>query len=338
LTWGPLNSAANYRPVNFALELKKRKINASIISDDRKENLLFSKKVHQKIDINFYSQKTKVLSPFACRKLLYKINPDWVVQTNPSWRAFVAIAFTHFKLIGEWDEPPILRPHNIVQFLPRLFLQKWMEYRANVKISTTKEFRKYLKDSIYLPNGQYIFSKTKKTVQKLNYFAYLGNFYPLWDHDLIILGAHEASIKGYRPKIIIIGDGPDKKKWQLYLEKHNLTNVKLLGYKTLSKALPILEKAKVLLLPMRDTPLNRCRCPSKIFAYMAAGRPILGHAVGEAREILKNYADLIPPGTDLFEKIQNGSFKIRSKTKMLEYKYKNLSKKFIKILHKEKLK
>jgi hypothetical protein len=71
---------------------------------------------------------------------------------------------------------------------------------------------------------------------------------------------------------------------------------------------------------------------------MAAGRPILGHAVGEAREILKNYADLIPPGTDLFEKIQNGSFKIRSKTKMLEYEYKNLSKKFIKILHKEKLK
>ena len=67
----------------------------------------------------------------------------------------------------------------------------------------------------------------------------------------------------------------------------------------------ILRSAYALLFPMRDTPLNKSRCPSKIFAYIASKRPIIAHGVGEIKSLLEGKAKLYSPEVDLIQILKN---------------------------------
>ena len=45
----------------------------------------------------------------------------------------------------------------------------------------------------------------------------------------------------------------------------------------------------VLVLPFADVPVNRYRCPNKVFVYAQTGLPIVTNQVGEVYSFLKNY-------------------------------------------------
>ena len=95
----------------------------------------------------------------------------------------------------------------------------------------------------------------------------------------------------------------------------------------------ILRNAHALLFPMSDTPLNKSRCSSKIFAYIAAKRPVIAHQVGEVANLLKDKANFYSPGTDLVEILEELPENLDDiKYKNKEFSYEAIAEKYIKLI------
>lgn len=301
-TSGPLTSAAYLRATNLIRHLAKLNINACIIAGNRAENVDFALN-NRDLKIFFYNEKNKYLSVIFARRLLHKVSPDYVIQLNPSLRGLFVNAVSKHKIICEWDEPRIFLNSPFWVKLLDNFLHYCFSKLAHLKISCTMEFTKYLPGSVYIPHGQYVTENynISELPETFSTIVYLGNFYPLWDHEQIITSAQRLAKRGSYPKIIMIGGGPDFDYWKQFCDKEGLSNIEFTGYLNAKDWFPILATAKALLLPMSDTPLNRCRCSSKIFAYIKAKRPIYAHSVGEIPNIITRNATLLPPDTDLLD-------------------------------------
>jgi len=97
--------------------------------------------------------------------------------------------------------------------------------------------------------------------------------------------------------LAFVGDGADKPRLRHQVTELSLRNV------TLANAIPadlmpsLLATASILLVTLRDVPLLEAVIPSKIFEYLAAGRPVIGAVAGEAAQILREAgAVVVPPG------------------------------------------
>ena len=96
----------------------------------------------------------------------------------------------------------------------------------------------------------------------------------------------------------------------------------------------ILYSAHALLFPMRDTPINKSRCPSKIFAYIASRRPIIAHNVGEIKSLLGGKANLYPPKVDLIEILRDLPDNLNEVDyDNKKFSYEIIAKKYIKLIN-----
>jgi glycosyltransferase involved in cell wall biosynthesis len=324
LTSGRVNSPGNFRTVRMARSFAKLGLNAFLLIDDSDNNLFDIEKFsHQNLTIAAYKSKPRLTGVFQVRSLIKLHNPDWIVQINPSIRAFLTLIFSKNLVVGEWDEPPILRSQHFFLRSLAYLLHFWLINRSSLHISCTRAFMSHLPNPIYIPHGQYVENlHLEANVSVGDYYAYLGNFYPLWDHELIIKWVESAAHRGYRPNIVMVGSGPDLKKWQDYALRKGLSNIKFTGHLDVEDWMPLMKGAIALLFPMRDTPLNRCRCSSKIFAYLAANRPIVAHKVGEIIELTDNETCLLAPGSDLIQALEDGAFaqcKVKTTGKVRTY-------------------
>ena len=111
--------------------------------------------------------------------------------------------------------------------------------------------------------------------------------------------AAEAAIAlaGQPVHLAFVGEGADKPRLRQRVTELGLGNV------TLAKAIPselvpaLLATADILLVTLRDVPLFATFIPSKMFEYLAAGRPVIGAVAGEAAQILREAgAIVVPPG------------------------------------------
>jgi glycosyltransferase involved in cell wall biosynthesis len=98
-------------------------------------------------------------------------------------------------------------------------------------------------------------------------------------------------------RLAFVGEGADKQRLRHQVSELALTNV------TLANGIPadmmpgLLASADILLVTLRDIPLLAASIPSKIFEYLAAGRPVIGAVAGEAAQILREAgAIVVPPG------------------------------------------
>jgi glycosyltransferase involved in cell wall biosynthesis len=97
--------------------------------------------------------------------------------------------------------------------------------------------------------------------------------------------------------LAFLGEGADKARLRHRVSELSLANV------TLANAIPaelmpsLLATADILLVTLRDVPLFATFIPSKMFEYLAAGRPVIGAVTGEAAQILREAGGLVvPPG------------------------------------------
>jgi hypothetical protein len=97
--------------------------------------------------------------------------------------------------------------------------------------------------------------------------------------------------------LAFVGDGADKPRLRHQVTELALANV------TLANTIPpelmpsLLATANILIVTLRDIPLTATVIPSKIFEYLAAGRPVIGAVAGEAAQILREAgAVVVPPG------------------------------------------
>jgi glycosyltransferase involved in cell wall biosynthesis len=92
------------------------------------------------------------------------------------------------------------------------------------------------------------------------------------------------------PKVqfVFVGGGVDTDRLKQVAEAKKLSNVLFLSRRPVSEIGEILAKANVLLVHLKKDPLFTITIPSKIQAYLAAGRPILVGVEGDAAELVKN--------------------------------------------------
>ena len=84
----------------------------------------------------------------------------------------------------------------------------------------------------------------------------------------------------------IAGDGPERGMVERAVREDDLSNVELLGHRTGRDLLNAYEDASVLISVVRASPVNRWTQPSKLWEYMASGRPVVHAGEGEVPDLL----------------------------------------------------
>jgi glycosyltransferase involved in cell wall biosynthesis len=131
---------------------------------------------------------------------------------------------------------------------------------------------------------------------KGDYYVYLGRLSGEKGIETLLKVA--SKIKGVNLKVV--GDGPLRRNLE---EKYKTGNISFLGYQPKEKVLPIVAKAKFLVLPSECYENN----PLSIIESLSCGTPVLGSNIGGIPELIEPDKNgmLFSPGdeTDLFLKI-----------------------------------
>ena len=103
------------------------------------------------------------------------------------------------------------------------------------------------------------------------------------------------------PKIqfVIVGDGVRSEWMQREVKKRNLKNITFLGQKPIEEMPRLMSRASVLLATLNDQEIFGLTIPSKIQAYLAAGRPIIACLNGAGASLVQDaQAGIAVPAED----------------------------------------
>jgi glycosyltransferase involved in cell wall biosynthesis len=282
-------------------EMIARGINVTYVVDDVPYN-----RAH--LDLDPRAQVVHSRLGHGLRKTLAQLRPDFVHILNPAPKTCAALIGSSLRVIGDWDEWPVMRPGlGFTGHLAAVFLDRWMRHRAALNVVASKymagEFhRRYAVTPLYLPYATYIAS-TPVGPSPFNRptAVYMGALFSAYDQDLLFDAADLLRTAGKLPPITFIGDGPDRGRWQTFIEAHQLgDHVNLKGYVNDDDRWLHLRNAHVLLFPIRSNPVNLARCPAKTFAYAQARRPVITNRVGEVPEVLGDQATYVEPTPQAF--------------------------------------
>jgi glycosyltransferase involved in cell wall biosynthesis len=160
---------------------------------------------------------------------------------------------------------------------------------------------RYGRRPLYLPYATYMQTKAETPSPFTERTAvYMGNLYAEYDHDLIFKAAELLKARGLSPRIEIMGSGPEIEQWRTYVSDRGLGNINVAGFVSGDDLWARLRHAHVLLFPIRPTPGNLSRCPSKTYSYAQARRPIIACRVSEVPEVLGETAQYVEPTAEAF--------------------------------------
>jgi len=107
-----------------------------------------------------------------------------------------------------------------------------------------------------------------------------------------------ALLDGLPVRFAFVGDGADKRRLQERVARRGLGNVVMRPGVPNRQMPALLAAADICLVPLRDVPLFSTFIPSKLFEYLAAGKPVIGSVRGEAAQILAEAGALVVPPED----------------------------------------
>ncbi len=88
---------------------------------------------------------------------------------------------------------------------------------------------------------------------------------------------------------VFVGDGQKRHALEILAKQYNLTNVSFIGLQPLEEIPFYLRAGDVLVECLKEVPVARMALPTKIFEYMAAGKPIVFNTInGETSRLLEN--------------------------------------------------
>ena len=93
-------------------------------------------------------------------------------------------------------------------------------------------------------------------------------------------------IKDNNVKFVFIGDGPGRGELVEQVEARKLGNVEFKDLMPRDEILSYIHAADIMMVILRETDFFRYAVPSKVFDYMAAGKPVITNVDGELRKIL----------------------------------------------------
>jgi colanic acid biosynthesis glycosyl transferase WcaI len=167
----------------------------------------------------------------------------------------------------------------------------------------SEAFREYLNDQgiandkiLYYPNSSedfYLQSSGENISDKYVLPAgfnvlFAGNIGYAQDFPTVLKAV--KIVKDKNPKInwIIVGEGRAKNAVHEQVDRQGLrTNVYMLGHYPSYEMPHFFSNADALLVTLKDEPIFSLTIPSKVQAYMASGKPIIGGLNGEGARIIK---------------------------------------------------
>jgi glycosyltransferase involved in cell wall biosynthesis len=116
-------------------------------------------------------------------------------------------------------------------------------------------------------------------------------------HGLDTVVDAAAKLQGRRIRLALVGEGAKREELLADVAARGLDNVTMRPGVSRDEVPPLLAAADLCLVPMRDVPLFSSFIPSKLFEYLAAGKPVIGALRGEAAQILADAgAIVVEPG------------------------------------------
>jgi colanic acid biosynthesis glycosyl transferase WcaI len=99
-------------------------------------------------------------------------------------------------------------------------------------------------------------------------------------------------------RFLLIGEGVEKRRLEQRARAARLKNVRFLRGVPRTRVPGLLKACDALLVILRDDPLFRITIPSKVYEYMAAGKPVLCSVEGECADLVAEARCglAIPPG------------------------------------------
>ena len=113
-------------------------------------------------------------------------------------------------------------------------------------------------------------------------WMYAGNLGELQGLQTLV----EAFAQRPRAHLVLLGDGVAREDLVAQAERLGATNVTFLPRVPTEEVGAYLAASDAQVVSLQDSPLLRVTMPSKVQAAMAAGRPILSHAAGDAAEVV----------------------------------------------------
>ena len=181
-------------------------------------------------------------------------------------------------------------------------LTKLIYKYSNYILIQSESFRDYIIDQgienekiKYLPNyAEDIYenfpqeSDKNKNIDKTFSITYAGNIGEAQNLEILIQSAIILKSKEVKVKFVIIGTGRKKQSLNSQVIRNNLQDYfEFLGRKKPSEMPKYLSSSSVLLISLKKSKIFSLTIPSKLQAYMASSKPILGSIDGITNDIIK---------------------------------------------------
>lgn len=176
-------------------------------------------------------------------------------------------------------------------------VEKWLYGKANLITCVSKPMAEYIKgicgktpEVIYNAVPASMVSDAVVPVETSPEpltILYVGNMGRVQNLPLVAEAAKILAEKGEkRIKFKLVGDGAVKAEFVKLVNDYKLNNVEIGDLVSKETAIDMVKHSHALMLHLKDDGTMAKTIPSKLFDYMAAGRPILYGLQGEACEIL----------------------------------------------------
>lgn len=253
----------DFKPDIVHLNNFQRQLSSSIIEPIKKRN----------IPIVYTAHDMQAICPASAMLYKGKICEDCMKKGYVSCIKKSCIKDSKLKSILAVFEAKYYRKKNIYKkidciitpsdFIKNQFIKGKLQYK---KIITIHNF---------------VISKSKADIENDKEYAF---FFGRLSIEKGIINLIKAFKKINSGKLLIAGDGPERKKIELYIKENNLEErIQLLGYLKQNEIRKYIQEAKFIVVPS----IWYENCPYSILETMEIGKPIIGSRIGGISELIE---------------------------------------------------
>ena len=241
---------------------------------------------------------------------------DVVIATSPQllgclaglWISILKRVPLVFEVRDLWPESLTLDANSRFNRMVRKVLSKisnLLYRRSRHIVVVTPAFKKYLIEhynvapekisivmngvdpDVFTPNGE-----TDSVVKEfqldgrfvVSFIGILGNA-----HGLSTVAYAAARLQETQPQVLLllVGEGADKSNVQALVREMGLKNLRVIGQQPRSKIPALIRASSACMVLLKKSEVFKTVIPSKVFEFMACGRPVILGAEGQARELVK---------------------------------------------------